>query len=510
MSRPNILFIVADQLASGALAPYGNEVVRAPHVAALAERGVVFDRAYCNYPLCAPSRASLLTGRLPSRVGVFDNAAELAASAPTMAHYLRLAGYRTCLAGKMHFIGPDQLHGFEERVTTDVYPAGFGWTPDWGMGLDERLEWYHTPESVLDAAPRPWSLQLDFDEEVAFRAKRTLYDFARSDDDRPFFLTVGFTHPHDPWELPQAYWDRYADVEVDLPAVPRLPADALDPQTRRALQLSDLDAVEITEEQVRTARRAYYAAVSYLDDKVGELLAALEATSRAQDTVVVLTSDHGDMRGERGLWYKMCFFEDAARVPLVITAPHLFAPGRVARNVSLVDLLPTFVELAAEGDAVEPADPLDGGSLLPLLRGEDVAGPDTVCAEYLGEGVDRPTVMVRRGALKLVRYEGEEDQLFDVERDPLELEDLGGRPEHAVALAELRAEAEARWDLARLRDEVRASQRRSGLVGRALATGRLTRWDYVPPDDYTGRFIHTGVPFWEQTQRGALGEWGRD
>ncbi len=504
MPRPNVLLVVADQLAAAALAPYGNRAVRAPHIAGLAERGVLFERAYCNYPLCSPSRASMLTGRLPSRLGVYDNAAEFPASYPTVAHHLRLAGYRTCLAGKMHFVGPDQLHGFEERVTTDVYPAGFGWTPDWDLPEGERLEWYHTAESVLEAAPRPWSLQLDFDEEVAFRARRRLYDLARDDDERPFFLTVGFTHPHDPWELPRSYWERYDAAAIDMPEVPSLPLDRMDPQTRRALQVSGLDTREISPEQVRVARHAYYAAVSYLDDKVGELLEVLQATGRSADTVVVLTSDHGDMRGERGLWYKMSFFEGSARVPLIVCAPDRFAPRRVAGNVSLVDLLPTLVELG-EGEAQDtPVDPLDGDSLLPLLRGEEPRGPDTVCAEYLGEGVDRPSVMVRRGRFKLLHYEGEDDQLFDVVADPLELEDLAGRPEHAEVLADLRAEVAARWDLPRLRDDVRASQRRRRVVARALATGRPTRWDYVPPDDGAERFIHTGVEFWEQTQRGTF------
>jgi len=125
--RPNLLFIMADQLAPQVLPAYGHPRARTPHLDRLAEEGVVFENAYCNFPLCAPARFSLLSGRLPSRIDTFDNAAEFSASVPTFHHYLRLAGYRTCLAGKMHFIGPDQLHGYEERITTDVYPANFMW-----------------------------------------------------------------------------------------------------------------------------------------------------------------------------------------------------------------------------------------------------------------------------------------------------------------------------------------------------------------------------------------------
>src|ERR671918_573502 len=126
--QPNILVIMADQLAAPALPCYGPPVVKAPHMVRLAEAGVLFENAYCNSPLCAPSRASMMTGRLPSRIGAYDNASEFAASVATIAHGLRAHRYWTCLSGKMHFVGPDQLHGFEERLTPDIYPADFAWT----------------------------------------------------------------------------------------------------------------------------------------------------------------------------------------------------------------------------------------------------------------------------------------------------------------------------------------------------------------------------------------------
>ena len=161
---------MVDQLAASWLPAYGHEVVQAPNIAALAAAGVVFESAYCASPLCAPSRSSLLAGRLPSRTGVYDNAAELRASEPTVTHRLRAAGYATCLSGKMHFVGPDQLHGFEQRLTTDVYPADLDWTPDWRLPASERLPWYHTMESVLTPGVCTASMQMDYDDEVAHRA----------------------------------------------------------------------------------------------------------------------------------------------------------------------------------------------------------------------------------------------------------------------------------------------------------------------------------------------------
>src|ERR1700758_1410130 len=170
-SRPNLLVLMADQLTARALRAYGGKVAKTPHIDALAAGGVVFDSFYCNSPLCAPSRYSFMTGQLPAKIGAFDNAAELAAEIPTFAHYLRHAGYLTPLSGKMHFCGADQLHGFEERLTTDIYPADFGWTPDWERP-ELRPSWYHNMSSVTDAGPCVRTNQLDFDDEVMFCARR--------------------------------------------------------------------------------------------------------------------------------------------------------------------------------------------------------------------------------------------------------------------------------------------------------------------------------------------------
>ena len=152
-SKPNILLIQADQLAAPALSAYGHPLVKTPHIDELADSGVVFENTYCNFPLCAPSRFSMMSGRLASEIGAFDNGAEFEASIPTMAHYLRLAGYRTTLAGKMHFVGPDQLHGFEERLTTDVYPSDFSWTADWDAAAERMGTWFYSLEAVTDAGP---------------------------------------------------------------------------------------------------------------------------------------------------------------------------------------------------------------------------------------------------------------------------------------------------------------------------------------------------------------------
>src|SRR6202165_4322534 len=178
LARPNLLILMADQLSAGVLPAYGGKVAKTPHLDALADAGVVFESFYCNSPLCAPSRYSWLAGQLPSKIGAYDNAAEFPAQVPTFAHYLRRAGYRTALSGKMHFCGPEQLHGFEERLTTDIYPADFGWTPDWAAQA-VAYSWSHHMQSVVEAGTCRRSLQIDFDEETAYQAEQKLYDLAR-------------------------------------------------------------------------------------------------------------------------------------------------------------------------------------------------------------------------------------------------------------------------------------------------------------------------------------------
>jgi choline-sulfatase len=483
--QPDILIVMADQMTPNALPFHGNPITRTPAMSFLADTGVVFDAAYTASPLCAPARASLMTGLLPSRTRAYDNAAEFTSEIPTFAHYLRRAGYHTVLSGKMHFCGPDQLHGFEERLTTDIYPADYGWTPDWDRPHD-RPSWYHDMSSVLDAGPCVRTNQLDFDDEVAFAAERSLFGHIRSGDDRPFCYVVSFTHPHDPYAIPSKWWDLYRDADIPMPDVG--PDEvSLHPHERRLREVCAMNGVEITDDQVRAARRAYYGAISYVDDHVARLVGLLRETERLDDTVVILTSDHGEMLGERGAWYKMSFYEGSARVPLVVRAPQLFAPGRVSTAVSTMDLLPTLVGLAADDDSAGLVGPLDGRSLLPHLSGRP--DRDETVAEYLAEGAIAPIVMIRRGRHKFIHSPADPDQLFDLEADPDEQNNLVDDAGSASLLADFRREVAARWNLTALDAEVRESQQRRFAVSTALGTGVQTPWDFTPTYDASHRYI---------------------
>jgi choline-sulfatase len=483
-AQPNILILMADQMAPAFLPPYGHAVVKAPNIARLAERGVVFDSAYCNSPLCAPSRFSFLAGQLPSRIGGYDNASEFPADRPTIAHYLRQLGYRTILAGKMHFVGPDQLHGFEERLTTDIYPADFAWTPDWTR-FEDRPSWYHSMDSVLSAGTCVRTNQLDYDEEVTFATRRKLFEIARGKDDRPFFLTMSLTHPHDPYAIPQRYWDLYDDADIELPRV-TIPTEQQDPHSLRLRHVCGLDLDSVTDDQVRAARHAYYGAISFVDEQIGIVLDALEETGLADNTIVLLIGDHGEMLGERSLWYKMNFFEGGARIPMIVQAPGRFAPARVTANVSLIDLLPTLVELAG-GSVADLAASHDGASLLPHLNGDE--GPDGVLGEYLGEGAIAPVVMIRRGTMKFIHSPVDPDMLFDLATDPDELKNLAISPDHVETVAAFRREIAERWDLDMIEADVLASQKRRHLVAAAMARGVRTSWDYQPHRDASEQYV---------------------
>jgi choline-sulfatase len=426
--------------------------------------------------LCAPARASFMSGQLPRRTRVYDNAAEFASDIPTFAHHLRAAGYHTVLSGKMHFVGPDQLHGFEERLTTDIYPADFGWTPDYSKP-GERIDWwYHNLGSVTGAGVAEITNQLEYDDEVAFHACAKLYDLSRRLDDRPWCMTVSFTHPHDPYVARRRFWDLYADCPALDPTVAPIAYDAQDPHSQRLMNACDFESMVVTEEDVRRSRRAYFANISYVDEKIGEILDVLKRGQMDDNTIVVFVSDHGDMLGERGLWFKMSFFDGSARVPLLIKAPGL-APGLVRQPVSTLDVLPTLADLAGiDLGAIMPWT--DGESLVGLANGTGSRGP--VPMEYAAEGSEAPLVALRDGEFKLILCDLDPPQLYDVAADPHELINLAGDPAYGEVFVRLKAEMAARWDLARFDAEVRASQACRHVVYGALRNGAYYPWDYQP------------------------------
>jgi len=510
--QPNFLILMVDQLTGTFWEDGPAPFLQVPNLRALHKRSVNFSNAYSPSPLCTPARASFMTGLLPSGTTVYDNAAEFPSNLPTFAHYLRRAGYYTALSGKMHFVGADQLHGFEDRFTTDIYPADFGWTPDWRMPFERVDWWYHNLSSVTEAGVAHTSNQLEYDDEVVYHARRSLLNIARGKDDRPFCLTASFTHPHDPYTARPKYWDLYEGVDIPEPVTGPLGEGQRDPHSQRIFNAVDADRFNVTDDDIRNARRAYCANISYLDEKVGELLDTLDECGHRDDTVVVFVSDHGDMLGERGLWYKMNFFEGAGRIALSISvpdnvapvnsapdnsapdnsapdnsAPNKFAPRNVSMPASAMDVLPTLLELAGV-DESELAVALDGQSLVPAAMGDEATDRLVAC-EYMAEGSVSTLIMLRQGVWKFIYCADDPVQLFDLESDPCELVNLAGLAEHATRLAHFQGLLDSRWSLDALDDDVRENQQRRILCYEALRQGRYAPWDYQPVQNASEQFM---------------------
>jgi choline-sulfatase len=281
--------------------------------------------------------------------------------------------------------------------------------------------------------------------------------------------------------------------------VPEIPYEQLDPHSQWLYLAHGQDRHAITPEHVRRARRAYYAMASYVDEKIGRVLAALERCGKADDTVVVFCGDHGEMMGERGMWFKQTFYEWSARVPLLVAGPGVSAPGRRADVCSLVDLLPTFLDIAAAGDQgerVEPVEALDGRSLAPLLRGEGELArqPREAVSEYSSEGVCAPSRMVRQGPWKYIFTLGLPPLLFNLHDDPRELVNLAGRPDCAQAEAALHTRLLRDWDPQDVDRRIRASQRRRlFLKAESLRKGRFPDWTFEARAGDKDRFVRPAV-----------------
>ena len=509
-NKPNILFLMADQMGAKALSFINGQGAAAPNLEALAARGTLFENAYCSFPLCAPSRFAMMAGQLPSRIGAYDNGAEFPSTVPTFVHYLRLLGYRTSISGKLHYVGADQLHGFEERLTTDIYPADFGWTAQWERSDSDGLiptkdgSGIGSCDIVNDSGPYARSMQIDYDEEVQAQGLQKIYDLARAPSDQPFCLKISFTQPHDPYVTPREFWDLVDPNAVPKPMVPDMAMAERDEHSQELCRHYAIDRYPISPEATQRARRAYFGMIADIDRKIGHILQALEETGLAGNTAVVFTSDHGDMLGERGLWFKKTFFEWAMRIPLIVALPgDGTAQGRrVAEPVSHQDLLPTLVALAG-GRREQILGTPDGISLLPALAGAPLER-GAVLAEHLDEGTSAPRFMVRKGTHKFVFSNRYPAQLHDLSKDPDETENLAQSPAMADLVEDFERIVAQTWDPDALHAAIVRNQQARALVHAALSQGRWNAWDHVPTYDAQGRFVRHRDGFPEVERRGYL------
>jgi len=377
----------------------------------------------------------------------------------------------------MHFVGADQLHGLEERLTTDIYPAQMDWIPEWTKGPIENFGTSvrcHLPQPVVSN----YTGQFRYDTHVQHRALDWLYH-TRAQDERPFFLNVSFTHPHDPFTALPKYWAQMEGVELPEPT-PGAAFHEAPVYDQWILAHHGLDLRTPSRDEILNIRRAYFANMIMVDEWVGELLQALEDTGVAENTIVMFSSDHGEMLGERGFLFKRCHYEWSARVPLIVSNPFELEKhgSRVDTPVSWLDLFPTFLEWSGAAPAEHP---LDGSSLQPVLEGKTDQEPRRVISESLGEGVLAPERMIRQGKWKFIYTHTLTSRLFDLETDPLEQQNLSGQPEVADVEQSLQDQCLANWNPEALHQDILASQRDRRMMSAAMKKGARSSWAYEPP-----------------------------
>ncbi len=444
--RPNILLLMCDQFRADCVGASGNDAIRTPNLDRLAAEGALFDRAYSSLPSCTPARATLLTGLGAWRHGMLGYGRVATRYAREMPQLLRGAGYYGMGIGKMHWFPQRSLHGFHE---TRVDESGRSETP--GFVSDYR-QWFARTAGDLDPdatgvgwndyAARPYALgeQLHPTRWTAETALEFIdsYGQAPGQTETPFFLKVSFARPHSPYDPPQRFFDMYADAEIP----PAVVGDWAERNAMRGRELPpDTPRGDLGAEQVRASRQGYYGAVTFIDEQIGRIFDALAARGLWDNTLILFTSDHGDMLGDHHLWRKTFAYEGSARVPMLIRWPeHLLHAQRgqvLSQPVELRDVLPTFLDAA--GAAVDEAD-FDGRSMLDLIRGRTDRWREVIGLEHSTCYWDaNQWCALTDGHIKYIygSVDGAE-QLFDLDADPGETQDLAPLPEHAATLAEWR------------------------------------------------------------------------
>ncbi|GAB1582876.1 sulfatase-like hydrolase/transferase [Phyllobacterium phragmitis] len=460
-NRPDIIMVMTDQHAARIMGCAGDPVAETPNLDRLARQGTRFENCYCPSPLCVPSRMAFLSGLEPHRSGVLSNDDYLASDIPTIAHALSAAGYDCRLVGRMHFYGPDQLHGFNERPIGDI-GATYPGAPPPDIGPLTRGRGNRGPELEYSGAGET-SYQA-YDLAVAEQAQEILQALVgqRRQFGRPFFLLVSFFCPHPPYIARRADYDVF-DGRIPPPSLS--PAVHEHPAIRAWREAGGVRAVSAR--ATERSRVAYYGLVRMVDRLCGQLFDKIDELS-LDNTVTIYASDHGECLGERGLWWKSVMYDESTKVPLVIRAPDM-VPNAVDRRVTnLTDLSATIL-----GWGGAPALPQHGGR---DLRFSSNWKDETYSAYYGGlMNISLPPLrhrMVRLNQYKLMWFDGEEPMLFDLEADPCEQNNLAGASSHAAVLTELKQKILNGWDTVRIAEQQEIARARSQIIRQWVRTAK--------------------------------------
>ncbi len=484
MTKPNLLYLLSDQHARHVLGCYGDKLVRTPHLDRLAARGVIFDNAYCPSPICVPSRMSMLTGRHPSAQDCWTNDDFLASDQPTWLHALGAAGYRPHLAGRLHAMGPDQMHGYATRNVGD-HSSNYAGIPRRDMGpLHQTNDPWRVSLDVSGPGQSAYQVKDAETAEAACAELQRIADGRRAGATDPFCLSVGLMLPHPPYVAWPEDYALYAE-RVRPPTTVAPPAGREHPWL--AWWRNDRGIAEVDAASSHRSRAAYWGLVTRLDHMIGQILTTLDRLGLAENTLIVYTSDHGDQLGERGLWWKHTFYEESVSVPLILSWPgQLPATARRPHVVNLIDLTATVLD--ALGAA--PLPHAQGKSFLEVARDASAPWDDETFSEYCTDEVPAWTGgqavrqrMIRSGRWKLVYYHGYRPQLFDLERDPRELVDLAEDSGHREIRDRLEARLLADWDPDAIATRMRERRLDKDVIGawaRSVLPTDQYRWQIKP------------------------------
>ena len=450
-SKPNILLLMTDEHTAGTLGCYGHPFVQTPAMDSLARDGVLFERAYCNSPICATSRHSFLSGRYTWRTNSWHNGSLPPTHLPSIASHLREHGYYTATMGKMHFVGPDQHWGFQHRPYGDF--LGEGHQPD-PISHAPRL-----PLLPVGPAEIP---EAEMQESIV---NRLGIEFLRNyNRNEPFCLMLSYNRPHHPLRPPQRFWEQYFPDHADMPDWgPNFPG-RFHPYMEHQRKWYGFD--KLSEQDFRAARAGYYACISFVDDKIAEVLRTVDELGLRDDTIIIYWSDHGEMNGEQGRVWKSNFFEPSVRVPFIVSYPKQFPRGkRVSELVELIDLFPTVADLVG----TPLPEGLDGKSLSPLMTGDMAAhSKEFVFCDHVSHSVPAPQRMIRTDEWKFILYLDAQPSLYNLKEDPQEFHDRGGDPGTQSIRRDLEGLLRADWDEALVRENFVYSPSGEQAQGRPL------------------------------------------
>lgn len=478
-SKPmNLLFIMSDEHNPHILGCSGHPVVKTPNLDELSKQGARFQNAYCNFPICVPSRASLATGRYAHEIGSWDNASPYIGGNSSWGHRLTEQGYQVTTIGKLHYRQDEDDTGFPDKRLSMHILDGVG---DIFSLVRDHMPLREGRRKIAGSGPGD-SSYTRYDRAITKEAVHFLRHEAYNHD-KPWVLFVSYVSPHPPLIAPKEYFDLYPLEEIDLPSdfsLDMRPKHPVIDEYRRVWKLDE----ELDEDTIRKGRAAYYGLCSFLDAQIGEVLRALREAGLDDSTRIIYTSDHGDNIGEHGLWFKSSMYDASVSVPFIISGPDIPQGKVVENNISLIDCFPTIINAVGAEFAEEDGD-LPGVSLLELARGETNV-QRTVFSEYHAAGSIAGTFMIRGERYKYIHYVNYPPQLFDLIEDPHELNNLAENEAYQDVLADFdrqlrsivnpeEVDREARRDQQRRLDEHGGKEH---VLGQGL---KITNGTPVPP-----------------------------